>query len=104
MQKGVPRHPADERAGSDADDGFATTESELAVSSDEAEVSRSRGSGSTSTVSRAVAKPIGEAQYYGIAQYSARTVAELTGYPSERGTNTTAATTVACSGQCKMHE
>ena len=46
--------------------------------------------------SRAVAKPIGEAQHYGIAQYSTRTDAELTESTGESGTNTTAATTVTC--------
>ena len=49
---------------------------------------------------RAVVKPIGEAQHYGITQHSARTEAELTESTGESGTNTTAATTVTCSGQC----
>ena len=54
--------------------------------------------------SRAVAKPTGEAQHHGIAQYSARTETDLAESAGESGTNTTATTTVTCSGQCWMHE
>ena len=53
---------------------------------------------------RAVTKPTGKAQHYGITQYSARKGDELTESTGESGTNTTAATAVTCSGQCQMHE
>ena len=66
---------ADERPGADVDDGFATTESELAVYAGEAAETESKRLDQTSP--RAVAKPIGEAQHHGIKQYSARTEAEL---------------------------
>ena len=49
----------------------------------------------------AVTKPIGEAQHYGITLFNARTEPELTESTGESGTDTTAATTVACSGQCQ---
>ena len=111
----------DERPGADVDDGFSTTESELA------EPQRGRrlpGMASSRRVRvappglwcvrvappeskrldqnspKAVAKPIG-AQHYGITQYNARTEPELTESTGESGTDTNAPTTVACSGQCQ---
>ena len=115
IMKIVIMETTDERPGADVDDGFATTESELAVYSGEA-AERRRLSGMASSwrvrvappeskpldqySPGAVAKPIGEAEHHRIKQYSARTEAELTESTGESGTNTTDATTVTCSGQC----
>ena len=72
VQKGPPdilklvfREIADERPGADADDVFVTRDPELAMSSGEAADIRSKASGSTSTVSRSVARLVGEAQHHG---------------------------------------
>ena len=99
----------DVRPGADKDDGFATTESELAVYSGEAAeretlagngiVMACAGSGSIRTAERQL--PIGEAQHYGITQYNARTDPGLMESTGASGTDTTAATTVACLGQCQ---
>ena len=56
---------ADDRPGADVDDGFATTESELAVHAGEA-AERERASGLDQTSPREVATLIGKAQHYGI--------------------------------------
>ena len=76
---------ANERPGADVDDGFATSESELAVYSNEAPERESKRLDQNSP--RVVAKLIREAQHYRITQYSARAEAELTESTSESGTN-----------------
>ena len=72
VQKGPPdilklvfTDTADERPGGNADDGFVTTESALAASSGEAAERENKRLDQNSPI--AVAKLIGEAQYYGIA-------------------------------------